>query len=40
MSMKKQKNGNDAIAIVSFVASEIWFIVDTSIALVGMKLCQ
>ena len=28
------------IAIVLFVASEIWFIVDTSIALVRMKLCQ
>ena len=28
------------IAIVLFVASEIWFIVDISIALVGMKLCQ
>ena len=28
------------VAIVLFVASEIWFIVDTSIALVGMKLCR
>ena len=27
------------IAIVLFVASEIWFIVDTSIVMVGMKLC-